>query len=206
MIRPVFACIVAGLLFGAAPASAAESYEAMVARVKGGDVAVDYRALRDAYAESAVYAPYGGDFDEARNEMRKAFNAQDCAKVLPNAEKVLNAIFIDITAHLLSARCHELGNDRTKADFHRAVARGLMSSIIASGDGKTTTTAFVVVTISEEYDVLSALRWRLVSQSLIDDDGHAFDLMEVTSPTNETAKLYFQIDRPMKWLSKSLEK
>lgn len=185
--------------------AAAGTYESLVARVRAGDAGVDYRALRYAYAESPVYQPYGGDFDEPRDEMRAAFNAQDCAKVLPAAEKVLNAIFVDITAHLLSGRCFERAGNQAKADFHRTVAKGLMDSIIASGDGKTTMTAFIVVTINEEYDVLSALRWRLVTQSLAHDGGHVFDRMEVKSTTSEeTATLFFEIDRPMMWLSKSL--
>jgi hypothetical protein len=205
-MRLIPALLIAALAFAAAPASAAENYEALLTRAKSGDPALDYRALRDAYAASAHYQPYGGDTDDARTTMIKAFNAQDCTTALPAADKVLDAIYIDITAHLVSGRCFEMAGDKAKADFHRAIAHGLMDSIVASGDGKTEKTAFLVVTINEEYDVLSALRWRLVGQALINDDGHAFDKMEVKSATSaETATLYFQIDRPMAWLSHSLQ-
>jgi len=190
-----------------AGAATAGTYENLVAQARAGDVAIDYRALRDAYAESPAYQPYGGNTDEPKRAMHDAFNAQDCAKVLASADKVLGEIFIDIEAHLLSARCFEIGGDQAKAGLHRAIARGLMDSIVASGDGKTTKSAFVVVTIDEEYAVLSALRWRLVNQALIDEDGHAFDRMEVKSATSdETATLFFQIDRPMRWLSRGLER
>lgn len=186
-------------------AAASEPYDGMVARLKSGDAAVDYRALRDAYAESAGYQPYGATRDELKRALHDAFNAQDCPKVLIDADRVLNEIYIDIEAHLLSARCFERGGEQAKAGFHRAVAKGLMDSIVASGDGKTPKTAFVVVAIDEEYAVLSALRWRLVEQALIDDDGHSFDRMSVKSAnSDETTVLFFQIDRPMKWLSHSL--
>lgn len=187
-------------------AEAADDYAAMVARVKGGDVAIDYRALRDAFAASPGYAPYGGDFDAPRDAMRKAFNAKDCAKAAASAEKVLDLLYIDIMAHLLSGRCHELAGDQAKADFHRKVARGLLDSIIASGDGKTPKTAFIVVRIDEEYDVLSALRLKLTTQSLDSADGHAFDRMEVTSASGQQSVVFFEIDRPMTWLSKSMGK
>ncbi len=190
---------------GSTPARAAEGYEAMVARVKAGDVTLDYRALRDAYAQSAHYQPEGGDYDEPRTAMLNAFNAQDCAKALTAADKVLKTIFIDITAHIVSGRCFELASDSAKAVFHRTVARGLMASILASGDGKTPKTAFVVVTISEEYDVLTALRLKPTLQSLVQDDGHSYDKQDAKSATGETATLFFQIDRPMEWLSRSLQ-
>jgi hypothetical protein len=190
---------------GSTPARAAEGYEAMVARVKAGDVALDYRALRDAYAQSAHYQPEGGDYDEPRTAMLDAFNAQDCVKALAAADKVLNAVFIDITAHIVSGRCFELASDSAKAAFHRTVARGLMASILASGDGKTPKTAFVVVTISEEYDVLTALRLKPTLQALVQDDGHSYDKQDAKSATGETATLFFQIDRPMAWLSRSLQ-
>jgi len=208
MMRLILTVVAFAWIAGAqagAPAGALGAYESLVARVKAGDGAVGYRALRDAYAESPLYRPYGGDSDEAKRAMHDAFNAQDCAKVLTAAAKVLDAAFIDIEAHLLSGRCFEIKGDDAKAKFHRTIAKGLMDSIVASGDGKSTKTAFVVVTIDEEYAVLSALRWRLVMQSLIDEDGHAFDRMEVKSvSSSETATLFFQIDRPMMWLSKSL--
>ena len=203
-MRLIAALILAALSFAIASAGAAETYEALLARAKSGDPTLDYRALRDAYAASPHYQPYGGDTDDARTTMIKSFNAQDCATALPAADKVLDAIYI--TAHLVNGRCFEMAGDNPKADFHRAIAHGLMDSIVASGDGKTEKTAFLVVTINEEYDVLSALRWRLVGQALINDDGHAFDKMEVKSATSaETATLYFQIDRPMAWLSHSLQ-
>src|SRR5262249_26055283 len=138
--------------------------------------------------------------------MHDAFNAHDCAKVLPAAEKILESEFVDIEAHLLAARCYEDDRAADKASYHRAVAKGLMDSIVATGDGKSPKTAFIVIAVDEEYAVLAALRWRLVTQSLVDEDGHSYDRMDVKSATSEeTAVLFFQIDRPMKWLSGRLE-
>ena len=65
MARLIFLFLIAVSSLAAQPAAAADDYAAMVARVKGGDANVDYRALREAYAASAAYAPYGGDFDDA---------------------------------------------------------------------------------------------------------------------------------------------
>jgi len=188
----------------AAPLRAAESYEAMVARLKAGDAKIDYGVLRDTYAESANYQPYGGDFDDMRTAMIKAYNANDCKTTLANAAKVLEVIYIDVVSHLLSARCHETAGDAAKANFHRSVGRGIFDAILATGDGKSAKTAFAVVTINEEYDVLGLKGLSLKQQSLANDGGHVYDRMEVTSETGEAMTLYFQIDRPMRFLSKSM--
>lgn len=202
MIR--LALAIAGLLFVCCAAQA-ETYEEMVARVRAGDAAVDYRALRDAYAASPQYSPYGGS-DDARKAMRDGFVAGECAKVLQAAEIVLTANFVDVQAHMLSATCRERGGDQRSAALHKAVAKGLLDSIVASGDGKSTKTAFVVISVDEEYVVLSSLGWHMTQQSLINDDGHAFDAMQATSRTGENATFYFQIDRLMAWLSHSMER
>jgi hypothetical protein len=186
------------------PLRAAENYEALVARLKAGDLKVDFGALRDAYAESTGYAPYGGSFDAARQDMIKAANAHDCKTSLANAEKVLDAIYIDILSHTLSARCYQSDGDSAKAEFHRSVARGLYDAIVATGDGKTPKTAFAVVTINEEYDVLGIRDLDLETQSLVYNDGHAYDAMKAKSESGEEMTLYFQIDRPMQWMDKSL--
>ncbi|MCE9521298.1 MAG: DUF4919 domain-containing protein [Alphaproteobacteria bacterium] len=206
MMRIIVA-VVSWCLATACAGAAPGAYDDLVARAKAGEGAVDFTALRDAYALSPIYEPYGESSDGAKQAMREAFNARDCTKVLNASDSVLAAVFIDIEAHLLRARCFELGGDGARALFHRGVAKGLMDSIVASGNGRSTKTAFVVVTVREEYDVLAALRWRMVSQALIDDDGHAFDRMEVQSTTSEaTATLFFQIDRPMAWLSRRLDR
>ena len=204
-MRWVLGLCFALLALAAAPAGAGENYEALVARAKGGDATLDYRALRDAYAQSPHYQPYGGDFDDARKAMISAFNAHDCANALGAADKVEAAIFIDITAHLVSRHCFDQAGDKAKADLHRAIAHGLMDSIIASGDGKTTKTAFLVVTINEEYDALSAFQLQLGTQTLVQDDGHTFDRMDAKTKSQQNVTLFFQIDRPMAWLSHSLE-
>ena len=204
MKKPIFAVLVA-LCMAAVPAHASEPYEAMVARLKAGDVKIDYTALRDAYALSPRYQPETADFDQPHSAMLEALNVQDCTKALAAADKVLAATFIDIVTHLVSGRCFEKGGDPSKAEFHRTIARGLMSSIMASGDGTTPKTAYIVVTIAEEYDVLRASHLKLKTQSLVQDNGHSYDAMAVATDTGTPVTLYFQIDRPMQWLSRALQ-
>jgi Domain of unknown function (DUF4919) len=199
----VFASV---LMLSSAAFAAAEPYDALVARAKAGDLAVDYRALRDAYAESAKYQPYGAGSDDLTEKMRKAFAAGDCAATLQSAQAIIDATFIDLGAHMLSARCNELDGNAERAAYHRAVAKGLLDSILNSGDGTTAKTAYIVVTIAEEYVVLSALGLHANGQALANDDGHVFDVIDTApSAAGDARTVYFQIDRPMAWMSHSLE-
>lgn len=206
MTRSIPVLLLSLLLLTFAPAIAAEDYGAMVERLKKGDTTVDYRALREAYAASPKYQPYGGSFDDTRQAMRKAFAAKDCPNAIANGEKVLNEIYIDLLSHALIGRCYDNANNKPKADFHRAVGRGLVASVSASGDGKTPETAFIVVTIDEEYDLLSTRNLNLISQSLVHSGGHSFDRVEVQDNGGRGSTVFFQIDAPLRWLSSSLTK
>jgi hypothetical protein len=201
MLRSIPVLVLSCLILTSTGALAAESYAQLVGRVKKRDATVDYRALRDAYALSPGYQPYGV---ESRDEMRKAFAAKDCPNVMKHGDKVLSEIYIDILTHLLMASCLRSGNDQTKADFHRAIGRSLLDSIEASGDGKSPQTAFIVVTIDEEYDLLGLRGLKMKSQSLVHSGGHSFDQMNVEGEDGKTSTVFFQIDRPLAWLSKSL--
>jgi hypothetical protein len=194
------------LALSASAFAAAAAYDALVARAKAGDPTLDYRALRDAYAESESYQPYGAGNEDMTQKMRKAFAAGDCAATLESAHVIIDTTFVDLGAHMLSARCNELDGNAERAAFHRGIAKGLLDSILNSGDGATEKTAYVVVTIAEEYVVLSALGLHASGQTLANDDGHVFDVIDAAQvASGETKTVYFQIDRPMAWMSHSLE-
>jgi hypothetical protein len=86
-----------------------------------------------------------------------------------------------------------------QAEFHKTVFRGLVNSIVNSGDGKSTDKAWVVINTHEEYVVLRVLGYKPGGQSLVRKDGHAYDVMKVKNVEDETdATFYFNVDIPMK--------
>jgi hypothetical protein len=181
------------------------SYAALLERARKGDKTVDFKALRLAYTETDQYHPYGSD-RESRQKMFAALNEKDYAHALEFAEKILAGNFLDLNGQFGSFVAHrELGN-ADKAAHHKFLFEGLVNSVQNSGDGKTTKTAFVVISTDEEYVLLNWLGLRATSQSLIREDDHNFDLMQaVNRETNETVSYYFNIDKPYNWLGKSLK-
>ena len=185
---------------------AKSAYEPLVERVKGGDFGVDFRELRMAFTETKAYSPYGGGLP-ARRAASAALNARNYEEAVKQAELVLAANFVDLNGHFVAFVANrELGR-ADRADFHRKVFDGLIKSVMSPGDGKSTASAFVVISTDEEYVVLSYLGLRPAGQSLLNEKGHSYDAMRAVNPkTNETVTYYFNIDKPFNWLGNSLKK
>jgi Domain of unknown function (DUF4919) len=171
------------------------TYEQMLARAKAGEPGVDYQALRFAYAAKPDFNPYGLTGASHRDAMFKAYQAGDCATAVKEASQLLDVNFVNIDGHINSDMCYSrLGNEAKRAREH-AIAAGLIHSIVDSGDGKTQQTAYVVISVDEEYSLLRVLGLKPGRQSLIQGDGHNFDQLDATKPDGQTQSLFFNVDR-----------
>jgi len=185
----------------------APSYNELLARAKRGDRDLDYQALRYAYAGSPGYDPYGGSLRALKTAMGKAYREKDCLRVTGEAAKILEIDYVDIDAHMLADLCFRQLGDTARAEFHRAEARGLMRSILQSGDGKSPENAFVVIAVDEEYSLIGAMGLKVQKQSLVNQDGHAYDRMDVTgADADKAGVLFFNVDRPLSWMDEQFKK
>ncbi len=183
----------------------APSYDELLVRAKRGDRDLDYQMLRYAYAASPGYDPYGGSLPALKAAMGKAYREKDCARVTGEAAKILEIDYVDIDAHMLADLCFRQLGDTKRAEFHRAMARGLTRSIVQSGDGKSPESAFVVIAIDEEYSLIRLMGLKVQKQSLVNRDGHAYDRMDVTD-ADKADVLFFNVDRPLSWMTEQLKK
>ena len=203
--------IVLSLIIVFASASAQQNpppknrYEVLLEKLKNRDQSLDFKDLRLAYAETSAYNPYGSD-KESQKAMFAAIKASQWNEVLKQSAAILDRNYLDINAHFGALLANRGKGVTDKAEFHRFVARGLIDSIRNSGDGKTTETAFVVISTDEEYALFSVLGLRVTAQALINEKGHNYDKMTTVDPkTNETVIYYFNIDKPFNWLGNSLK-
>jgi|HubBroStandDraft_1064217.scaffolds.fasta_scaffold36553_4 hypothetical protein len=189
--------LLAALCFHAAAQEPSE-YAKLLASVKSGNTNVDFGRLRISYMDSPEYKA-AKDTSDAEKAMGNALDAKDYPKALVNAEKVLSGDFVSIDAHFVAyAASLELG-DKDQAAFHLAVFRGLIDSIRNSGDGKSMATAWVVINVHEEYVLMRVLGYRLSSQSVMNKDGHNYDVMQVKNADDGSdATFYFNVDIPFK--------
>ncbi len=179
------------------------SYADLLAAAQENPVEADFHALRMAYAQSEDYAPYTHDTDNVEL-LSHALRADDLSAALTAVLNLLQFNYLDIEAHMSADYIYTRQDDAPHAAFHRAFAQGLLRSIIESGTGRDFSTAFIVISVPEEYTLLRVMGLRHSSQSLSNHDGHWYDVLDVTNAAGQAAKVYFNIDLPRNWLQRNL--
>lgn len=173
-------------------------YASILARVKNGDLSIDFQRLRYSYMDSPERHAAKATIKE-RQDMITSLNKKDYKKAVQKADVVLANEFVDMDAQFVEAVAHRELQETEKADFHKAVFNGLLKSITDSGDGKSKESAFVVISVDEEYVVLRVMGLRPNKQSVAHDGGHSYDVMEtIDSASGKAVTLYFNVDIPFK--------
>ena len=196
-MRTIIATVLLSLLSGFAFAfqanhNAQKDFDTLLARVKKSDDSIDFAQLRRLYSQTDSYSPYG---DSSKKEMYTALNNNDFKKARSLADEALKENYLNIDAHFVKMiACDKLGEAACSA-HHKYVAKGIIDSILKSGDGKSLESALFVISVAEEYAVVRVSGLRPVSQALNHSDGHSYDVLTVIDPnTKEEGKLYFNID------------
>ena len=172
-------------------------YATLLAALKAGNTDVDYTRLRLSYMDSPEYKQ-AKDTTAPEKAMFDALNAKDFPGALKNAQAVLESEYVNIDAHYVALVANrEMGN-ADKAEFHRAIFRGLVNSIRNSGDGSSPEKAWVVISVHEEYVLLRALGMRPGQQAVMHQNGHSYDEMTVKDGDGTEHKFYFNVDIPFK--------
>jgi Domain of unknown function (DUF4919) len=143
------------LLPVAAWADPASDYAALISAAQDGDPGVDYTVMRQTYTQTPDYDPQGKKTDGLMRDAQAAYIAKDCKTALGKFKMAITFNFTLSDAHALSADCLELQGDKKGSAREEAIAQGLFSSILISGDGKGPNTAFWVVTRHEEEEILA---------------------------------------------------
>lgn len=180
-----------------------ETYEDLLARLKNGDTAIDYAAFRQAYTKSADYSPYGGPPLEA---MYEASNNGDHAAAIEEANKILETNYTNLDAHAVAYYSYNELGDTEHAEYHWSVGTGLHASIADSGDGMSPDTAYVVISVDEEYAFLRLEGIRVTGQSLVmGAGGTPVDALQVVDvATGEPLPtVYFDVSAAFLWMDKA---
>ncbi len=176
----------------------AKDYTELLTKLKGGDLTIDFAKLRMAFTATKDYS-YNGLDSKERSKMSNLVSDKDYKGALKAAEKILKSEYVNLNAQYVAYVANTELKNTDKAEFHKAVLLGLLSSIKQNNDGLSVATPYYVITIEEEYAVLRFLGLMMKSQSLQHADGHTFDVFTVVDgKTKKESKLYFNIDRVWK--------
>ena len=177
----------------ASPVTAKPTYESLLEKARRGDPGLDFTALRMAWADRLAAARPADP--ELRKKMFEALHQDQWAAVIETGNQVLAQNYLDIDAHMFVAFAYEKTHEPEKSALHRTMGNGLMKSILASGDGRSFKTAFVVVSVEEEYSVLKHYRLQSDKQDLVNGEGHGYDVLTAETDQHEKATVYFNIDK-----------
>jgi len=192
-------CALAGsllVLCASATASEMPAYPDLVAKAKTDGLSVNYTDLRMAYAASGTADLTGAIVDKEVEPMIESAEAGDCDKALVLSDKVLNAAFVNILAHMVRSECFDRKGELANSAREDTIVSGLRDSILGSGDGRTEKSAFVVVSLDEEQFVLSTLGLNQGSgtQAIVRDGGHSYDLIAAADEKGAKSTIFFQVD------------
>ncbi len=199
----IIAIICLAPAFGKENPEATAKYEKALKQLKAGDLNVDFKALRLDCSASKYECE--ADSDD-RKAIRSLLNEKKFEEALKNANKAIEKAFVDIEMHYFAFIANMELKKQDKADFHKAMIKGLLDSIQENKRGRSEEDAFVVINVHEEYVFLGFSNMAVKQQSLVDKDGHSFDVMKCTdTENNRDITVYFNVDIPMKSLKDALQ-
>jgi len=174
--------------------TAAATYSEMLARVQKGDLAVDFGAFRIAGTEQSANASMRETVERAA--FKKLAAAGDWAGALDSAKHALERNYASPIAHFNAMTAYQNLGKPDEAAFHEKILNAMLDSIGQSGDGKGPQTAYVVVTVQEEYIFMNrTLHLRPTGQGLVQQGKHAYDRLTVADPaTGQSQDIWFNID------------
>jgi hypothetical protein len=146
---------------------------------------IDYLEFRYTCSKDKNYNPNYSN-SKTREELFQLLEESKYDKVLTKLNDFFKADYSDITSHLIATIVYGKKEKEELVNFHNKVARGLINSILQSGDGSLQN-PFYVISVKEEYNFLDAMNVhieeRLPSKYLEDEIIDIFEIEDNKSKT-----------------------
>jgi hypothetical protein len=164
-----------------------------LAHLRAGTIDFDMVAMRDDYSAPKDYRAVSW---MDREQATTALDQGRPADALKLAQTALADFPLDSDAWAVKAEAEKAAGDQAAFDRDMRIAVELLVAIERTGDGKSAASAWRVINVAEEYELLAIKGYKVGNQSLVQQDGHTFDQLEVTDPSSgEKASVWFNIDR-----------
>lgn len=129
---------------------------------------IDFARIRTEYGDLENFSDIC-QRDRPLKEFIELTNAGRSREVLEISQPWVAKCPVDIDAQFVTAVALSALGRTLEAERHIAWYRGLVDSVLASGDGRSARTAFTVISVEEEYSLLRVMKLRVKSQSLLID-------------------------------------
>jgi hypothetical protein len=149
--------------------------------------------LRAAYPFTAQWDAFGKTRDPLMEQANAAAKGKDCDTALEKIDEVLKIDYTIIVAHRVRSDCLKGNVARGEAK----IADGLMDSLKRGGNGKSENTAYPVMALHEERDILQEKQILLKTRDteVRGSNGHYYDVVYGISLWNgvHVQDVYFDV-------------
>lgn len=173
-------------------------YPDLMNRYKASDTtltAEEYKYLFYGYVFQKEYIPYGS---HDSLEVMNSYWGNDI--IAPNFNKLFELsglILEDFPFEFNAIKTRIISAIETKDSIESKIwyqkYDKLLGTIFSSGDGRSFKTAFLVTQTSEEYEIVNVLGFYPAGQSLVEEKGTYYDLIDVMDNEYGIESLYFDI-------------
>lgn len=170
-------------------------YARLTERFRAGDSSLTYDEYRIIYYGQCFqkgYNPYGSDSKNS-DAFTKKYLAKEFDKALPYALKMIENNPMDMRMTFKALVCYHQLKDEAGIAKMKSRYNGIISTIFESGDGKSDSTAFVVMCVSDEYELMANMDVEMTSQALVG----SCDLMTLKKNDLGLKELYFNVSKPL---------
>lgn len=155
----------------------------------------DYRNLYYGFTLREDFVPYQLEkqqlFDVRRRLVREHGNPAVCPEAIKVAQSVLDDNPFDIPAIAVISISYLQMGDTLNYHLWDIKQQGLLDAISSSGDGETPRSAFHVISVEHEYEVLNRLGLELEKDSIV---GNNIEYLRVKENAENIEGIYFNFD------------
>ena len=190
-------------MFALAQTDAETIYDTDSKKLRAGDAHFDWKEFRLASVRGGT--DYF-DWHPVRNRFMQQLQSDDFDPALKSASEIQNHNMAEPEGHLLAMMAYQKTGREQDAAFEHGVVAACLQSILSSGDGKSSKTAYFVVNEGEEYFFLNIVMGVRMpsSQALIEQDGHSFDKLTIKDKDGKSQEIWFNIDTSMNAMKEAL--
>ena len=184
-------------------------YPELLRRFQAADTTLNLNQLRHFYYGTATRSEYDPYKMAKIDALREAFekdtpSKEDWEKAANEIDKELETDPTNIRFHLYKYIIYSnlYGPESEKTfDAHNQVVM-LLSAVTSTGDGSSKEKAFHVISVADEYGILEIFGLSPTMQSLVEDKGQSYDVMDLQENKYGLKSMYFNITASMAAMNK----
>lgn len=177
------------------------AYQTLLNRYKKNDPMLTHQDYALIYYGYSFTPSYTGSFDDDKDDFKKLIDNQKYYDAFNLGITILKRNPVSLsTLYNMYYLCQALGKPVEEANMYILKYSKLLHTIALSGDGKSEETAFKVIAVNDEYQLMYNY-WgveEIISQSLVNN----CDLIKFTSSQHYSEKeMYFDISRSLDYMT-----